>query len=73
MRSSDPADFPRYRQLNVIPSWSFQWGKAAPDTLEARASIWGPARFKSIEPAGLSLAAAVRTHPPSERCARGSG
>jgi predicted amidohydrolase YtcJ len=56
----DPADFPRYRQLNVIPVLSFQWEKQAPDTMEGAREYLGPARFKYMEPAGYLAAAGAR-------------
>jgi predicted amidohydrolase YtcJ len=56
----DPADFPRYRQLNVNPVLSFQWEKQAPDTMEGAQEYLGPARFKYIEPAGFLAAAGAR-------------
>ena len=56
----DPADFPRYRQLNVIPVLSFQWEKQAPDTVEGAREYLGPARYKYIEPAGFLAAAGAR-------------
>jgi hypothetical protein len=56
----DPADFPRYKQLNVIPVLSFQWEKQAPDTMEGAREYMGPARFKYMEPAGFLAAAGAR-------------
>jgi predicted amidohydrolase YtcJ len=56
----DPADFPRYQQLNVIPVLSFQWEKQAPDTMEGAREYLGPARFKYMEPAGFLAAAGAR-------------
>jgi predicted amidohydrolase YtcJ len=56
----DPADFPRYRQLNVNPVLSFQWEKQAPDTMEGAREYLGPARFKYIEPAGFLAGAGAR-------------
>jgi predicted amidohydrolase YtcJ len=56
----DPADFPRYQQLNVIPVLSFQWEKQAPDTVEGAREYLGPARYKYIEPAGFLAAAGAR-------------
>jgi predicted amidohydrolase YtcJ len=49
----DPADFPRFQQLNVIPVLSFQWEKQAPDTVDNLEKYLGPARYKLIEPAGF--------------------
>jgi hypothetical protein len=56
----DPADFPRYKQLNVIPVLSFQWEKQAPDTIEGAEQYLGPARFKYMEPAGFLAEAGAR-------------
>ena len=56
----DPADFPRYKQLEVIPVLSFQWEKQAPDTMEGARDYLGPARFKYMEPAGFLAAAGAR-------------
>ena len=56
----DPADFPRYQQLNVIPVLSFQWEKQAPDTMEGARDYLGAARFKYMEPAGFLAAAGAR-------------
>jgi predicted amidohydrolase YtcJ len=57
---ADPADFPRFKQLNVIPVLSFQWEKQAPDTMEGAREYLGPARFKYMEPAGFLAAAGAR-------------
>ena len=56
----DPADFPRFKQLNVNPVLSFQWEKQAPDTMEGAQEYLGPARFKYMEPAGFLAAAGAR-------------
>jgi hypothetical protein len=56
----DPADFPRYRQLNAIPVLSFQWEKPASDTVDNARDYLGPARFKYMEPAGVLAAAGAR-------------
>jgi predicted amidohydrolase YtcJ len=56
----DPADFARYKQLNVIPVLSFQWEKQAPDTMEGAREYLGPARFKYMEPAGFLAQAGAR-------------
>jgi predicted amidohydrolase YtcJ len=56
----DPADFPRFRQLNTIPVLSFQWEKPASDTVDNARDYLGPARFKYIEPAGFLAAAGAR-------------
>ena len=56
----DPRDFPRYRELNVIPVLSFQWEKQAPDTMEGARGYLGAERFKYMEPAGFLSAAGAR-------------
>jgi predicted amidohydrolase YtcJ len=49
----DPADYPRFAELNVVPVLSFQWGKPAPDTIEGARDTLGARRHALIEPAGL--------------------
>jgi predicted amidohydrolase YtcJ len=56
----DPADFPRYRQLDAIPVLSFQWEKPAPDTIDGAQDYLGPERFKYLEPAGYLAEAGAR-------------
>jgi hypothetical protein len=56
----DPADFPRFGQLNAIPVLSFQWEKPASDTIDNARDYLGPSRFKHIEPAGVLAAAGAR-------------
>ena len=56
----DPADFPRFKQLNVNPVLSFQWEKQAPDTMEGAQEYLGPARFKYMEPAAFLAGAGAR-------------
>jgi hypothetical protein len=56
----DPADFPRFKQLNVIPVLSFQWEKRAPDTVDSLEKYLGPARYKRVEPAGFLADAGAR-------------
>ena len=56
----DPADFPRFKQLNVIPVLSFQWEKRAPDTVDNLEKYLGPVRFKLVEPAGFLADAGAR-------------
>ena len=55
----DPADFPRYKELDAIPVLSFQWGKPAGDTMGLK-DYFGPARMKILEPSGLLAAAGAR-------------
>lgn len=56
----DPADFPRYQQLDAIAVLSFQWEKPAPDTIDGAQDYLGPQRFKYLEPAGYLAAAGAR-------------
>jgi len=49
----DPADYARYRRVGAIPVLSFQWEKAAPDTVEGERDQMGPMRYRIVEPAGL--------------------
>jgi len=56
----DPADFPRFAKLDVIPVLSFQWAKPAPDTIEGAKDYLGPARFRVLEPEGFLAAARAR-------------
>jgi predicted amidohydrolase YtcJ len=55
----DPADYPRYAALAVIPVLSFQWEKPAGDTLGLK-DYFGPERMKRLEPAGVLAAAGAR-------------
>lgn len=48
----DPADLKRFRTLDVTPVMSFQWGKPAPDSIDAAQVFMGPERFSAIEPEG---------------------
>jgi predicted amidohydrolase YtcJ len=56
----DPADYPRFNELGVIPVLSFQWEKPAPDTIEGTRNTLGAAREAIIEPAGVLLAKGAR-------------
>jgi len=56
----DPADYPRFAQLDVTPVLSFQWGKPAPDTLGALKDYMGPRRYALVEPQALLLNAGAR-------------
>jgi len=56
----DPADFARFRRLNVVPVLSFQWEKPASDTIDNGRDYLGPERFKYMEPAGFLAAAGAR-------------
>jgi predicted amidohydrolase YtcJ len=56
----DPADYPRYAQLGVIPVLSFQWEKRAPDSIDSDEDYLGPERFRLAEPAGYLARAGAR-------------
>ncbi len=49
----DPADYPRFAELNALPVLSFQWEKPAADLNVEAARYLGPVRFALCEPAGL--------------------
>lgn len=55
-----PQDRARFRQLNVVPVMSFQWGKPAPDSIEAAKVFMGAERFDAIEPEGRLQQAGAR-------------
>ena len=59
-RSSDPADFSRFAELDAIPVLSFQWEKPAPDTIEGARDYFGPKRYKDFELAGTLARAGAR-------------
>ena len=54
-----PADFPRFRELNVTAAIGFQWAQPAGYTL-GLTNYFGPARMKIIEPQGLLANAGAR-------------
>jgi predicted amidohydrolase YtcJ len=56
----DPADYPRYGELGVIPVLSFQWEKRAPDSIDSDEDYLGPERFRLSEPAGYLVRAGAR-------------
>ncbi len=56
----DPADFPRYAQLDASAVLSFQWGKPAPDTVAGLKDYLGPERYRLLEPQSLLLNAGAR-------------
>jgi predicted amidohydrolase YtcJ len=56
----DPADFPRYAGMGAIPVLSFQWGKRAPDTVDALQDYLGPMRYRYVEPAAFLADAGAR-------------
>lgn len=55
----DPADFPRFRQLDVQPTLSFQWAKPAPEYERSRGPL-GERRYALLEPTGLLQAKGAR-------------
>ncbi|MES2260412.1 MAG: amidohydrolase [Pseudomonadota bacterium] len=56
----DPADFPRFAQLDATAVLSFQWAKPAPDTVGALKEYMGPERYALVEPQALLLDAGAR-------------
>ncbi|MDP9065216.1 MAG: amidohydrolase family protein, partial [Pseudomonadota bacterium] len=56
----DPADYPRFRALNVTAVLSMQWEKPAADTIDNLRNELGPARFRRLEPAGFLTRAGAR-------------
>jgi predicted amidohydrolase YtcJ len=49
----DPADYPRYADLNALPVLSFQWEKPAADVNVQATRYLGPVRAALCEPAAL--------------------
>jgi predicted amidohydrolase YtcJ len=56
----DPADFPRFKQLDATAVLSFQWAKPAPDTVGALKEYMGKERYAIVEPQALLLDAGAR-------------
>lgn len=56
----DPADFPRFQQLDATAVLSFQWAKPAPDTVGALKEYMGPQRYALVEPQALLHDAGAR-------------
>lgn len=48
----DPADYGRFKALDVIPVMSFQWAQQAPYSVEAVKDQLGPERYARMEPEG---------------------
>ncbi|WP_231398520.1 amidohydrolase [Conexibacter woesei] len=48
----DPADYDRFKQLDVTADMGFQWAKPAFDSIDAAKDYLGPARFNRMEPEG---------------------
>jgi predicted amidohydrolase YtcJ len=49
----DPADYDRFRKLDVTADMGFQWAKPAFDSIDAAKDYLGPARFNRMEPEGI--------------------
>lgn len=56
----DPADYPRFAQLDATPVLSFQWAKPAPDTVGALKDYMGPRRYALVQPQAVLQAAGAR-------------
>lgn len=50
--SVDPADYARFKALDVTANMSFQWAQQAPSTVDGTSDHLGPARFARMEPSG---------------------
>ncbi|MFY0730724.1 amidohydrolase [Pseudomonas sp. NFX15] len=50
--SVDPADYSRFRALDVTATMSFQWAQQAPSTVDGTSDHLGAARFARMEPSG---------------------
>jgi predicted amidohydrolase YtcJ len=55
----DPADVPRFKELDVIPDMGFQWAKPSFDSIDAAKDYLGPNRFDRMEPEGYLNQAGV--------------
>lgn len=56
----DPADFGRFKELDVTPVMSFQWAKPGPNMIDALKDYLGPERFNRVEPMGSLRRAGAR-------------
>jgi predicted amidohydrolase YtcJ len=56
----DPADYPRFAQLDATPVLSFQWAKPAGDTVGALKDYLGPERYATVEPQAVLADAGAR-------------
>jgi len=54
------ADYPRYKALNVLASFSFQWAQQAPYSTGETEAHLGPDRFARMEPSGSLHKAGAR-------------
>ncbi|PMZ76597.1 amidohydrolase [Pseudomonas sp. FW305-70] len=50
--SVDPADYPRFKALDVTATMSFQWAQQAPSTVDGTSDHLGAERFERMEPSG---------------------
>lgn len=50
--SVDPADYPRFKALDVTANMSFQWAQQAPSTVDGTSDHLGAARFARMELSG---------------------
>ena len=50
--SVDPADYSRFKALDVTATMSFQWAQQAPSTVDGTSDHLGPTRFARMEPSG---------------------
>jgi len=50
--SVDPADYSRFKALDVTATMSFQWAQQAPSTVDGTSDHLGAARFARMEPSG---------------------
>jgi predicted amidohydrolase YtcJ len=48
----DPADYARFKALDVTATMSFQWAQQEPSTVDGTSDHLGPARFARMEPSG---------------------
>ena len=48
----DPADYPRFKALDVTATMSFQWAQQAPSVLDSTGDHLGPERLARMEPFG---------------------
>lgn len=56
----DPADYPRFAAMDVVPVMSFQWAQQAPYSVEAVKDQLGPERYARTEPEGSLHQAGAR-------------
>lgn len=58
--SVDPADYGRFKALDVTATMSFQWAQQAPSTVDGTEEHLGAARFARMEPSGSIVHAGGR-------------